>query len=141
MANSLSSSMYMRWLISSCNLVSLNPPVHFLSIWLNVIIAITNSNDDSASPWNIPLWIYTFAKIFLPAFSFTLQFFMVSSMNLMTSSDILHILRNFIIQLCRTISIAFLELIHAIAKFLRLVLLSLMICWSMFSRSPVPLVP
>ena len=55
MANSLMSSMYIRWLIFSYDLLSLYPPVHFLRMWLIDIIAITNSNDNSASPWNIPL--------------------------------------------------------------------------------------
>ena len=41
-ANSLVSSMYIRWLIFSCNLLSLYPAVHFLSMWLRGIIAIMN---------------------------------------------------------------------------------------------------
>ena len=49
LANSLMSSMYIRWLF--CNLLSFYPDVHFLSMWLSGIIAIINSNGDSASPW------------------------------------------------------------------------------------------
>ena len=49
-ANSLMSSMYIRWLIFSCDLLSFYPAVHFLSMWLCGIINITNSNGDSASP-------------------------------------------------------------------------------------------
>ena len=51
--------MYIRWLIFSCNFGSLYPSVHFLSMWMSGIIAIINSNGDSASPRNIPLWIDT----------------------------------------------------------------------------------
>ena len=83
------SSMYIRQLIFSCNLWSLFPPMHFKSMWLSSIIPITNSKDDSASPWKIPLRILTLTKLFLPA---TLQFFKVFSINFMTSTDILYIL-------------------------------------------------
>ena len=41
--NSLMSYMYMRWLTFSCELLSLYPAVHFLSMWLSGIITITNS--------------------------------------------------------------------------------------------------
>ena len=72
-------SMYIRWLIFSCELLSLYPAVHFLSICLSGIIAITNSNSDNAFPRNIPLWIFAWAKLFTPAVNSTLQFFMVFS--------------------------------------------------------------
>ena len=49
----------------SCDLVSLSLPLHFISVWLSDIIVITNSNCDKASPWKIPLVIFTLAKIFL----------------------------------------------------------------------------
>ena len=52
--------MYIKWLIFSCNLLSLKPAVHFLSMRL----LITNSNVDSTSPWNIPLRIFASAKLF-----------------------------------------------------------------------------
>ena len=51
-ANSLMSSMYIMWLIFSCNLLSLYPAVHFLSKQLSGIIAIIYSNAESASPWS-----------------------------------------------------------------------------------------
>ena len=35
--------MYIRWLIFSCDLQSLHPAVHFLSMWLSGIMAIMNS--------------------------------------------------------------------------------------------------
>ena len=54
-ANSLMSSKYIRYLIFSCDLVSLYPAVHFLSMWLSGIMAIMNSKGDRASPWKIPL--------------------------------------------------------------------------------------
>ena len=57
----------------SCGLVSLYPPVHFLSMWFSSPIAVTNTNGDSASPWKIPHRIFTSAKFFL-VFSFTIQF-------------------------------------------------------------------
>ena len=85
------SSMYIRWFM---------PPVHLLSMGLRGIIAITNYNGDSVSSRNIPLWIFTSAKVFNPTVNSTLLFFMVSSMKFMTSSDILDILRQSIIQFC-----------------------------------------
>ena len=48
------SSMYIRWLIFSFDLLSLYPAMHFLSMWLSGIMAIMNSKDDSASP----RWIF-----------------------------------------------------------------------------------
>ena len=54
-ANSLMSSIDIRWLIFSCDILSLYPAVHFLSMWLSGIMAIMNSNGDSTSPWNTPL--------------------------------------------------------------------------------------
>ena len=64
-ANSLMSSMYIRWLIFSCDQLSLYPAVHFLSIWLSVIIIIMNNNEDTASRLKIPPWIFVLAKILL----------------------------------------------------------------------------
>ena len=64
LANFFMTSMYIRWLTFSCDLLSLYPPVHLPSMWLTGIIAITNSNGDSASPWNISLWIFAWAKLF-----------------------------------------------------------------------------
>ena len=69
--------MYIRWLTFSCDLLSLYPAVHFLSMWFSGIIAIMNGRGDSASPWKIPLWIFVSAKLFPPAVNSTLQFFMV----------------------------------------------------------------
>ena len=73
----LVSSMYIRWLIFSCDLLSLYPAVHFLSIWLSGIMAIMNSKGDCASPWKIPLWIFFF---------FLLSFFLLLSAPLSRSS-------------------------------------------------------
>ena len=67
-----------------------------------------NSNGDRASPGKIGLWIFASAKLLPPAVNSTLQVFMVFSIKFMTSSDILYILRQFIIQLCGTISYGFL---------------------------------
>ena len=63
-----------------------------LSMWLSGIIAFTNSNGDSASPWNMPLWNFSSAKLFHPAVNSTQQIIMVFSIKIMTASDILRIL-------------------------------------------------
>ena len=94
-ANSLTSSMYIRWLIFYCNLLSLYPAVHFLSMWLSGIMAIMNCNGDSVSPWNIPLWIFASTKLLPLAVNSTFLVFMVFSIKFMTSSDILYILLSF----------------------------------------------
>ena len=111
-ANSLKSSMYIRWLIFSCYLLSLYPTEHFLSMSLRGIIEIMNSIGDSASPRNIPFWVFDSAKLLHLAVSYSFQIFMVFSIKFMTSSDVLYILRHFIIQLCGTISYAFLLSIY-----------------------------
>ena len=71
-----------------CDLLSLYLAVHFLSVWLNGVITIINNNGDSASPWNIALWIFASAKLFHPVVNSTLQVLMVFSIKFMTSSDI-----------------------------------------------------
>ena len=75
-ADSFMSSIYIRWLIFSCDLLSLYPAVHFLSMWFSDIMAIMNGSGDRASPWKTPLWIFVSAKLFPPAVNSTLQFFM-----------------------------------------------------------------
>ena len=100
--------MYISWLTFSYDLLSLQPAVHFLSMCLSGIMAIMNRNADSASPLNIPLWIFASAKLFPFAVNSTLQVFMGFSIKFMTFSDILYILRQFIIQLSRTKSYVFL---------------------------------
>ena len=84
LANGLISSMYIRWLIFSCDLQSLYPPAHFLSVCLSGIIAITNSKDKSKSPWKVPLGIFTSGKLFFPAVFSTFLFFMVFSIKLIS---------------------------------------------------------
>ena len=109
LANSLMSSMYIRWLMFSCELLSWYPLVYFLSMWLSGIITITNSNGERESPWNIPLWIFASATLFTAVVNSTLKVPMVFSIKFVTSSDMLYIiLRQFIIQLFGTISCAFL---------------------------------
>ena len=76
-------------------------------MWLSSFI-VTSSNGERVSPWNIPLWIFASSKLFRPAVNSSFQVFMVFSIKFMTSSDILYILRQFIIQLCGAISYAFL---------------------------------
>ena len=90
-ANSLMSSMHFRWLIFSCDLLSLYLAVHFLNMWLSVIMTIMNINGDSASPWNIPLLIFVSDKLIPPAVNCTLPVFMDFSVKFMTSCDILYI--------------------------------------------------
>ena len=70
-------SMYMRWLIFSCDLWSFNPPVYYLSIWLSGIIIIKNCNSDSVSTRKIPLWIFISVTLFFSVISSTLQFCIV----------------------------------------------------------------
>ena len=77
--------MYIRQLIFSCDPLNLFPAVHFLSTWLRGIMAIKNSNGDSASPWNKPLWIFALVKLLPPAVNSTLQVFIVFSIKFMTS--------------------------------------------------------
>ena len=78
-----------------------------LTMWLIGIMAITNSNGDSASPWNMPLWIFTSAKLFPPAVNFTLQVSIVFSINCWIWSGILYILRQCSIPIWGIISQAF----------------------------------
>ena len=132
--NSFMSSIYFRWLIISCDLLSLYLAVHFLSMWVRGIIAVMNSNVDSASPWNIPLWIFVSAKVLPPAVNSIFQVFMVFLIKFMTSSYTLYILREFIIQLCGTIWYEFLLSIQSIARFFRLLLVLLLfsMCWSKY---------
>ena len=93
-----------KWLIFSCDLLSLYPAEHFLSMWLSDIIAIMNSNGNCASSWKIPLWISASAKLLPPAVNSALQVSMVFSIKFMTSCDIdnilLFILRFFHINVC-----------------------------------------
>ena len=75
-ANSLISSMYIRWLIISCDFC--------------ILLCISRVCDDFSSPWNISLWIFASAKFSPLAINSTLQVFMVFSIKIMTSSDILY---------------------------------------------------
>ena len=127
-ANNLMSSMYIRWLIFSCDRLSLYPAVHFLSMFFSGIMALMNSKDDTVSHCKMPPWIFVSAMLLPPAVSSALQIFMVSSMQFMTSFDILYILRQCNIQLCGSISYAFLLSIQALARFFHLVLLSFRMC-------------
>ena len=129
------------FLLFCIRLCILCPPVHFLSMWLSGIIAITNSNVDNASPWKIPHWIFPSVKLFPPAVNSTFQFFMVFAINFVNLSYIFYILRQSITQLCGIISYSFLLTIPGITIFFCLVLLSLRMCGSIYSSSPVPLVP
>ena len=83
------SSMYIKWLIFPCDLLILYPIVHFLRMWESGIIAIPNSNGDSASLWNMFLWNFTSAKLLAPAVDFTHQVSMVFSINFTTLSAII----------------------------------------------------
>ena len=57
--------------------------MHFLSIALSDLIAITNSNGDYSSHWNISLWIFILAKVFPPRNNSTFQFFIASVIMIM----------------------------------------------------------
>ena len=52
---------------------------------------MTNSSDDNESPWMMPLWILTSARVGPPANISIFQSFMVFIMKFMTLSDILYI--------------------------------------------------
>ena len=120
LANCLMLSMYIKWLIFFCDLVSLYTPVHFLGMWLSGIIVITNSNGDSESPWKIPLGIFTSVKLFPLAVSSNLEFTLVFSINVVISMDILHIFSRsctVYYSALRYISYSFLLSIHVIARF------------------------
>ena len=117
LANSLMSSMYIKWLTFSYDLLSLYSAVHFLSMWFSGIMGIMNSKGDRASPWKIPLWIFASANLLPLVVNSAVQVFMVLWIKFMTSCDILYILRMFIIQLCGNISYAFLLSIQAIVRF------------------------
>ena len=53
----------------------------FIRMYMSGIITITNSNSDSTSLWNIPLWNFTPVKVFPHTDNSTVQFFLVSSIN------------------------------------------------------------
>ena len=101
--------MYIWWLISSCDLLSFYPAVHFLNISLSDIIAITNSSGDSASPRNIPLWIFVSAKLPPLCSQFNFPGFHGFLDKIYDFVWYLVHFEQFIIQLCGTISYAFLQ--------------------------------
>ena len=55
-------------------------------------MTIMNSNGDCEYPWKIPLCIFASAKLLLPVVNFTLQVFMVFSMNFIISIAIIIII-------------------------------------------------
>ena len=91
--------MYSKWLIFSCYFCNFVSTAHFLSKFLSGILAITNHAGDRASAWKIPLRIFISAKNFPSAVNSILPFSLVSSINVMASSDNLYIFWQFIIQL------------------------------------------
>ena len=106
--------------------------MQFLSMWLRGSITITNINSDNPSPWNMCLGFHL-GEAFFPDVSSTHKFFMVSS-------------KNFWLRLISCIFWDSLWPCHMAfcclstwATFFHFVFLSL--CWSMYSRSQVPLVP
>ena len=118
--NSLMSSMYIRWLIFSCDLLSLYPAVHVLSMWLSSIIAIINSNSDNTSSRKILFLIFASAKFFSPAINSTIQVY----------GFIWYLVyfRQFYIHLFRTTLVAILPSVHTITRFFRFILLSFRMC-------------
>ena len=115
-----------------------SPSVYFLRVWLNGIIAIRNSNDDSTSPWKMPLWIFTADKFFFPSSSqfhfpwlpwWSLWFCRISC----TFSD--ELLSRIVGPYHRPFSFS----IHTMTTFFRLVLLSLRMHWLVYSKSLFPL--
>ena len=78
----------------------LYPAVHFLRMWFNSIMALTYSNGGRASTWNMPLWIFTSAKLCPLAVDSTHQVYMVFSISSTILSGTLYILRQCSIQFC-----------------------------------------
>ena len=74
LGNSLMSFMNIKWFIFFCDLLSLYPAAHFLKIWLSHIIAIIDNNGDTASPRNMPRWIFISAKLFTFSSCFLFHF-------------------------------------------------------------------
>ena len=83
------SSIYIKWLTFSCDLLSLYPTVHFLSMWFRGIMAIMNSRGGIATLWKIPICILFQPSFFLRLLIQPSSFFMVCSMKFMVSCDIL----------------------------------------------------
>ena len=102
--------------------------VYFLNMWFSGIIAITNSNVDSASPWNTPHWIFPAANLLHLAVNSSLHFFT----DLMTLSASLKILRVYYPALWVHFLYLFAVSIYAIATFFRLILLFWRMNWSMY---------
>ena len=87
--------------------------MHFLNMWLSGIVAITNSNGDTTSPWNICTTLdFHLNKLFPLALHSTLQFFIVSSIHFMTFQAVLYILSQSIIQVCETTCLFVVNLRH-----------------------------
>ena len=95
---------------------------------------------ESEFPWKMPLWIFPLLGFDL-SLSIPFQFSIEFKMKFMILSNILYIFRHSIIQVCDTISSVILLSIHAMATFFRLVLTSLGMYWSIYSRTFVPLLP
>ena len=136
-ANRFMSSMYIRWLIASNDLLKLYLPVHFLRMWLNGIIPIRNRNGDSLSSWKIPVRIFTSGQFYLPSLQFDIFF----SREFMISSDTLYLSENVYYLGLQDHIVCFLLSIYAIASFGGLDLLSLRMCRSIYNSSLVLLVP
>ena len=106
---------------------------------MSEIIAITNSISKSESPWRMPGWIFTAAEIFLPAVNSFLVFhgfrdeieefveYFVHFQTIYSSSFRDHIKGLLVVKSCH-------------GYIFLLVFVSLKVCWSMYSRSRVPLV-
>ena len=125
LTKSLMPLMYIKWLFIYCDLLALYPAVHFLKKWSSGIMVITDSNGDSASPWNMPLWNPTH------------QVYMVFSINFMSWLGILYIFDSVLSSFGGPYRKIF--IVNPRHSFyFRLVLLSLRVCLSIYSSSSVP---
>ena len=96
LANNFLSFMYIRWLNFPWDFEILLSPVHFLSTWLNGIVAIMNRNGKNESPWKISLWIFISAMVYLLGINSILQVSVAFVMKSMILSDILNVFRDFL---------------------------------------------
>ena len=105
------------------------------------ILAIIDNYCESTSPEKMPFKIFTSRRVCPPAVNSTLQYLGGFIINFMILSGILHIFRQYIIQVSEAISLIFLLSIHDMATFFRLAFNSWKMSWSMYNKSVVPLVP
>ena len=97
---------------------------------MSSIFSLTYSSGERESPWNMPLWIVTYARVYFPVGNSTLQFSMTFGMKFMTLLNILNIFRHSIIEVRGTWNVGLLVVNPChdnIFPFIHLLLLSLLL--------------